>query len=498
MTGEAAELSATDGESGRDAPEGFEERVGLGKMKDEATDRGHNAATDLEQFLAKGLDLGSRKACPCSPVSEFLHEHIGGAGHQDAELVRPEVRAARPIDLESVLEFLDAVLDLPSGAVDPLVDVPGRAAQVGDEEAGVVSRLASVDACDFRFNDDTALARPGFGRVPGRAIDMFGPAASAGLGPSPAHELRGSTLQHSVFGHSDDVVDLGRFQEVEQRRVQEASIKADEDLHAREQFSYPLDHTPEDRDRTALARSRAVPQDCREQILVRLIVEAQEAQQRQIAPSAVEAVEQGELLITVRGIVGGIEIDHHAADPAALEPSSVVFENDVRERLAETVHVLGTNGVLEARECGLRGESIALDGIAPDQHLVDRVVGKQGSIVGIGIAAGDGEHALPEQIMKVMDDLPGLAIIAQGSRQTLRQTNPAIGSPEKDRPAVGAGMGLVELRKKGLGEKIRKQNRLLRGRVFQVKASVVGRAAVASALYHVGAFLFSEFVNFPG
>ena len=69
--------------------------------------------------------------------AEFLHEHVGGGRQEDAQLVRPELAAARTVDLQTVEQLLDAVLDIAAGTVDFLVDKARRLAQIGDDEARV-------------------------------------------------------------------------------------------------------------------------------------------------------------------------------------------------------------------------------------------------------------------------------------------------------------------------------------------------------------------------
>jgi hypothetical protein len=44
-----------------------------------------------------------------------------------------------------------------------------------------------------------------------------------------------------------------------------------------------------------------------------LVVETEEAEQRQIAMSIVMRIEEGELLLPMRGVIGGIEIDGYVS-----------------------------------------------------------------------------------------------------------------------------------------------------------------------------------------
>ena len=58
-------------------------------------------------------------------------------------------------------------------------------------------------------------------------------------------------------------------------------------------------------------------QERRHQILFGFVVETEEAEQRQIAMSIVVRIEESELLLPMRGIISGIEIDGHLPHLAA-------------------------------------------------------------------------------------------------------------------------------------------------------------------------------------
>ena len=97
---------------------------------------------------------GARRVQP-----QFLHEHVGCGGQKNAQLVRPESAAARAVELQ-VLEFLDPVLDVATGAVDLLVEKTRRLPQVRHHETRVVPRLAVPETDDFGLDDDPARVAP--------------------------------------------------------------------------------------------------------------------------------------------------------------------------------------------------------------------------------------------------------------------------------------------------------------------------------------------------
>ena len=91
------------------------------------------------------------------PQSQFLHEHVGRGGQEDAQLVRREQTAARAVDLQPIEQFLDPILDVPSSTVDLLIDEARRLPQIRHHEARVVPRLAVSEANDFGLDHDPAL-----------------------------------------------------------------------------------------------------------------------------------------------------------------------------------------------------------------------------------------------------------------------------------------------------------------------------------------------------
>ena len=127
------------------------------------------------------------------------------------------------------MQFFDPILDVAARTVDPLVEEPRRLAQIRDDEARVVLRLAAGEPDDFRFDDDAARVVPRGGRVRHVGVDLLGLAARLALGTRARHGRFGGPLQHGVLGHGHDVVEprLG-IQEVEDLRRGEAPVEPHE------------------------------------------------------------------------------------------------------------------------------------------------------------------------------------------------------------------------------------------------------------------------------
>ena len=122
------------------------------------------------------------------------------------------------------------------------------------------------------------------------------------------------------------------------------------------------------------------------------------AKQRQIAPGIVVAVKEGQLLRAVGGIIGRIQVDRDELG-AAMQPAAMAFDHTIGQRFAHPVKLFAVGRILETADRRLRGQVLAFNRIAPDQHLVHGVFGQPRRIVGVGITTGNTEDALPQQLL---------------------------------------------------------------------------------------------------
>jgi hypothetical protein len=104
---------------------------------------------------------------------------------------------------------------------------------------------------------------------------------------------------------------------------------------------------------------------------------------------------------------------------------------------------------------------------------VNRIGTQTGRVVGVGIAAGDREHALRKKLLQRMIDLACLPLVSQASSQTVDQSVAAVGSLQQDGSAIGTRLPLIELQYGGLGKNLREQQTLCRGKVDHAEASPV-------------------------
>jgi hypothetical protein len=180
-------------------------------------------------------------------------------------------------------------------------------------------------------------------------------------------------------------------------------------------------------------------------VLLGFGVEGHEAQQRQVAPGVVMAVEEGELLLPVRGIVGGIEVDGDQPS-ASLEPGAMLADDQIGQRVAQPRQRQGTDGILEAREGGLGSQGGPGERIAVQQPLVDGVVGQPRGIVAVGVATDQPEDPLADEFQDLVLDFAGLAPVPETTGDSRGDPELLIEGLEQHRAPIGAAVLGIELR----------------------------------------------------
>ena len=121
---------------------------------------------------------------------------------------------------------------------------------------------------------------------------------------------------------------------------------------------------------------------------------------------------------------------------------------------------------------------------------MDRVVGEAVGVVAIGMAAGNPEDPLAEQLRQRVPDLPGLPPVNQTAGKARHQPVQPLGRLQQNRPAIGTCVLAVKRGNDGLVEEIRKENSLWYRIGRHARASVVGKCLCAQHLYHAEAFVF--------
>ena len=255
---------------------------------------------DLQELEADGGALGAGVLAALEPQApDCVHQSVGEAGEQQAELVGPPAVAGGAVGEELELLLLDAVLHLAAGAVEMVVEITALAREVGHHEARVGALGAVLET-----RDHAAHAVPGLG-----AVDEFGEAAllhAAALEQVSGLRHLGFCQAHQpgVLGQADDVVHGVALAPAEQPPAAEARIRPHDDAHAGPGLAQAPDQELQDGPRM-LRRVDVGPAQIGHQQMV-----ASEDVERQEAIVIVVAVEEAPLLMAVHRIVGGVDIEH--------------------------------------------------------------------------------------------------------------------------------------------------------------------------------------------
>ncbi len=141
-------------------------------------------------------------------------------------------------------------------------------------------------------------------------------------------------------------------------------------------------------------------EDRGDEVLAGLVVKGQRPNERQITPVIGEPIEEGELLRAVGLVVRHIEVDRD--QPDAAPAPTMLGDHGVRKRRAHREQHPRGGRVLEPRDRRLRGQAAAVDRIASQQQFVDRIIGEPVGVIAVGMATGDREDPLREQIADAM------------------------------------------------------------------------------------------------
>src|SRR2546425_1029389 len=417
-------------------------REGHGQVQYDSSHRAFDPYGELEQALAQGRDLGLGAGGAGRAPAQLLEQDVRREREQDPDLVGQKARATGPIHLQPVMQFLEPVLDVAALAVE-LVDGLRVVPEVGHHEARIVLGRAAGMADDLGLDDHPAPPLPRPSGVPRRPIEVFGLATLSGAYAGLAHQAARPLLQPHVAGHRHDVLDVLPLQDGEQFGARKATVQPDAKHGVGKGGPELMEQPAQEAARPALRGRVAGSEYGRHGKLFGFVVEGHRGHDRQVAPRVVVPVEERELLLTVRGIVGGIEVDRDSRGPA-LEPPPMVLDHGVGQHVPHRDQCPAAHGVLEALERRLRGEGGARDRIAADHKLVDDVVRQPRGVVAVGVTRREPEHALPDQFEHPMPDFRRLALVVHTRGQALGQPELGVDPPQQDQATVRAGVGDVE------------------------------------------------------
>src|SRR6202166_5117059 len=317
----------------------------------------------------------------------------------------------------------DPILYVAPRTVNLLVNPLWALFQTGCHEARIVLRFLVRGAHHLGFVEDSSFPRPSlFGSVLALAINLFGLTRDLRRTTSLLHGGLCFTFQDIIGAHVDEVFHF-RFaiQKIQNFRGRETPVEAHPDLRLGKGIANPCNQTAQNPDGAHRTRRIPTPQHRRHQVLLGLLIKGEKTNHRQVTVAIIVAVKKGELLLAVRGVVGGIHIDGDATS-ASMQTLAMAFNDTVRQRFCHSKQFLTIWSIFKARQSRLRSQVLAVDGIPTNQKLVDRIRRQPCRIVGVFISQRDGHDPLSNQLTQLMVHLAGLSIISHTSRQCRSQT----------------------------------------------------------------------------
>jgi len=279
-----------------------------GQMNPDATRSLTNASADFEEPGAESFDLYRAPRFRQLQKTKQIDQVVGEGMQQQPEGVGQKAVAAQAVGAETVLEFFDAVLAF-TAVVVKSEDLGSSARDIGDQEAQIGS-----DGGVFGLVADVSLARPG-----ARAVAKAREAALRELRATITAlqfflQRLGAVLKNAIGGNAQCVLDSEELAELIEQRQGKASVTTQLDAHAGkgalQARNDPQQHGHDAGVTGSIARSQTHAQQASGVAL--------ENQHGMVHVLIVGAVEETELLLAVRRIVSGIDVQQNLAALADL------------------------------------------------------------------------------------------------------------------------------------------------------------------------------------
>lgn len=419
------------GEVGQDGAKEGLVGVGRGALDDHAAHRLLHPGSDLQQPQAKGVHRGGGELGSGGRLAHVPQENVGHGVQKEPELVGLEPVATRAAGLEVELEFLDPVFGFAAADVELVVDPLGsQIVHVGHDKSGV-GALGEV----FHLGHDAAGMLPGVGLVgEGREGALLFPGGLVGL--AGLFDQRGDAVAKAGVGNeADRVGDVQTLQGAVEVGDGKAAVGPHEDVGFGVALLQPGENPSEDVGGAFGGMGPAGAQHGGQGVAG----EAVEDEKRMEHVLAVEAVEEGELLAAVGGIVGGIDVDDDQA-PGAGVGGDVGFD----EEFGNTDQLFSGDAVFEPAQGGLGGEIGGRIGGAPGGDF-EGGVGAQGVVVvGVLVAEGDGEGSMQEEGVLVVSDLAGIAGVMEAGRDVANEADAAFDLLQEEDTGIGGNLAAIE------------------------------------------------------
>ena len=165
---------------------------------------------------------------------------------------------------------------------------------------------------------------------------------------------------------------------------------------------------------------------------------AVEHQQRVVHVGVVEAVEERELLLAVRGVVRAIDVEHHHLGGRGERVEVVLLQH--AQQLA---HAAPVHSVLQAAERGLRGQGRAAVRHQVARHLEARVMTQGVRVVAVFVAQGHLVDALAHLLQTRVHHPRRVACVGNAGGQLLREPQTLVHQPQQQRSPITRGVWRV-------------------------------------------------------
>ena len=182
------------------------------------------------------------------------------------------------------------------------------------------------------------------------------------------------------------------------------------------------------------------------------------------------SVEETELLGTVGGIVGRVQINSNAL---TLFPRRRAWRS-ITTSASSSSHAeefFRRWSIFKARKCRLGTQTLTIDRIAVEQEFLDGIVGQGVSVIAVGISGSNSVDPLSEKITAAMDDLSRLSAVADTPGEALGERQLIIDRLQKNGTTIRAAVGLIKRNGDGFEKIFSKKNRLY-GNLSHQRASV--------------------------
>ena len=162
---------------------------------------------------------------------------------------------------------------------------------------------------------------------------------------------------------------------------------------------------------------------------------------RQEAAGVVVGVEQRQLLPAVHRVAGVVDVQRDRGRVLREAPAEQIHHH---RRHARRSHPRGH--VLEPAHGRLRAQRRPAPGQPAGRQLEQRVLAQRIAVIGILMAAGNGQHAEQQHLLNRVADPAGIAPVLHAGRQHARQAQAPVRLPQEQQAAIRRNRAAIEVR----------------------------------------------------